>query len=191
MRKRPLLSMMAVAGTALCLIITMASASATQDRSCIKPQRRGLANGTTPTGRTWKVSALIRPQSACRSWFLQVNFIPSGTRAGSWAWGHRIKKGGHLADGFGIVGEDAVSDAGRVFSGIVGGRTRTVAVTLSDGKHITIHPKLPSLRQRDRYAWLHNLRYFVRFYPTGGRAKVVKLLDAQGKVLEVKGGRSF
>jgi hypothetical protein len=120
-----------------------------------------------------------------------VNFIPSGTRAGSWAWGHRIKKGGHLADGFGIVGEDAVSDAGRVFSGIVGGRTRTVAVTLSDGKHITIHPKLPSLRQRDRYAWLHNLRYFVRFYPTGGRAKVVKLLDAQGKVLEVKGGRSF
>lgn len=183
--------MMAMAGMALCLIITTASANDTQEPRCIKAQRRGLASGTTPTGRTWKVSAQIRPESACRSWFLQVNFIPSGTHTGSWSWGHRIKKGGHLADGFGIVGEDAVSEVGRVFSGIVGGRTRTVAVTLSDGKHMTIHPKLPGLRQRDRFAWLHNLRYFVRFYPAGGRAKVVKLLDAQGKVLEVKGGRSF
>lgn len=189
--QKPLLSMMAVAGMALCLTMTMASANVTRDRSCIKPQQHGLASGPTPTGRTWKVSARIRPESACRSWFLQVNFIPSGTHAGSWAWGHRIEKGGHLADGFGIVGDDTVSEVGRVFSGIVGGRTKTVAVTLSNGKHITIHPKLPSPRQRDRYAWLHNLRYFVRFYSAGGRAKVVKLLDAQGKVLEVKGGRSF
>lgn len=120
-----------------------------------------------------------------------MNFTPSGTRAGSWSWGRWIENGGHLPDGFGIVGEDEISEVGRVFSGFVGGRIRTVAVTLSNGKHLTIHPKLPRLRQRDRFVWLRGLRYFVRFYPVGGRAKVVKLLDANGKVLEVKGGRGF
>src|SRR3954447_95594 len=108
--------MMVMAGMALCLIITTASANDTQDPRCIKAQRRGLASGTTPTGRTWKVSAQIRPESACRSWFLLVNFVPSGTRAGSWSWGHRIEKGGHVAEGFGIVGNDTVSEVGRVFS---------------------------------------------------------------------------
>jgi hypothetical protein len=183
--------MMAVAVLTLGVLIAMTSVGFAQNHSCIKQQRHELANGTTPAGRTWRVSALIRSQPGCDSWFLKVNFAPSGTLAGSWSWGHDVKEGGHLADGFGIFGEDEVSDVGRVFSGIVGGRATTVAVTLSNGKRLTIHPKLPGHRQRDRLVWLRGFRYFVRFYPVGGRAKIVKLLDAQGKVLEVKGGRSF
>lgn len=64
-------------------------------------------------------------------------------------------------------------------------------MTLSNGKHLTIHPKLPHLQQRERLVWLRGLRYFVRFHPVGGRVKVVKLIDANGQVLEKKGGRNF
>ena len=192
MRGKQLFSMMTAATVvAFCLVTATASVGFSENRACIKPQQQGLATGATPAGRTWRVSAAVQPEAACESWLLRLDFTPSGTRKGSWSWGHQIKAGGHLPNGFGIAGEDEVSEVGRVFSGFVGGRIRTVAVTLSNGEHLTIHPKLPSLRQRKRLVWLRGLRSFVRFYPEGGRVKVVKLIDANGQVLEQKGARGF
>lgn len=59
---------------ALCLVAATASVGFAEKPGCIKPQRQDLATGTTPAGRTWRVSAAVHPESACESWLLRLNF---------------------------------------------------------------------------------------------------------------------
>jgi hypothetical protein len=59
---------------------------------------------------------------------------------------------------------------------------------MSKEEHIVVHPKLPPPALRERFVWLRNVRYFVRYYPPGEHVRVARLLNAQGELIGVVRG---
>jgi hypothetical protein len=135
------------------------------------------------------VRAGVRNNSDCQHWLLSVGFNPAGSPPGSWRYGWGIPAGGHLPDRFTISARDEGEGAERVVGGTVGARVRSIELLMSKGPRVKIHPLLPAQKLRKRFIWLRNMRYFLRFYPTGRYVKSVRLLDKFGKTIFV--GRLF
>lgn len=150
---------------------------------CISDMRQRIDSGDGPSDRPWRVMSSIRNNNGCESWVVGMEFYPAGSQAGSWrgAWG--IPSGGHLSDSFTIAAHDEAQLVDRSVSGVTGARVRTLVFSTSSGRKIVQHPRLPSKALRSRHVWLHNLRYFLAFYPAGSHCTSVKLLDAHGGLL--------
>lgn len=142
----------------------------------------GIASGTSPSGHDWTVTATIGNNGSCREWLFGMDFELEG--ATNWGWGTGIPAGGHLGRGFYIEASDDLLEDGsyRVFSGNVPGEVAKVLITLSNNKHLEIRPKAPPERLR-RKAWLHNVRYFVAYYPPEGFVTGVATFSASGQLL--------
>jgi hypothetical protein len=163
-------------------------ASATAIGTCIHRQQHLIANGRSPSGKHWTVTATIRNDGSCDAWFFGMGFAPSGTSAGSWSGGWRIPAGGHLSTNFTIGAQDEAEGPERAFSGTAGVTVKTVVLTTSNGKRLRFHPKLPSERLRKRFVWLRNVRYFLRYYPTGQHVKTAMLLNSRGALIYTEHG---
>jgi hypothetical protein len=161
MPRRSLLLLLVVAATAMVL--------AQSAGACIKRHQVPIAKGTGPTGWGWSVSASIGSNGGgCREWLFGMDFNLED--ASSWGSSTGIHPGGSYAGRTEVDASDALLPDGsdRVFSGFVDGEVTKVLVTLSDNKHLVIHPKLPREKLRRHVVWLRNVRYFVRYYRPEG-----------------------
>lgn len=157
--------------------------------TCVKSQRQLIARGHSPAGAPWTVTGTIRNTGGCKYWLFGMEFVPAGKSAGSWRGAWAIPPRSRLSDRFTIGAWDEFEESERAFSGVSGARIRTVVVTTSNGERLTIHPKLPPDRLRRRFVWLRNVRYFMRYYPTGQHAKVARLFDSHGKLIHTVQGQ--
>ena len=151
--------------------------------SCIRRHSVPIASGLSPSAETWTVEGTIGNNGSCREWIFGMEFnLP---KAINWGWGTGIPANGHLSSDFNIdASDDLVEDGSyRVFSGSAGGDVAKLVATLSNGKHLVIHPKSPPAPLRSRVAWLRNVRYFVDYYPPTGFVSSVSLLSASGQLL--------
>jgi hypothetical protein len=55
--------------------------------------------------------------------------------------------------------------------------------TLSNNKHLTFRPRSPSAQLRRKITWLHNVRYFVTYYPPEAFVTGVSTFSASGQLL--------
>lgn len=151
---------------------------------CIQPQQKLVDSGLNPSGDPWTITATVRKNNGCENWLFGSKFVPTGKVPGSFtlAWG--IPAGGHLSDSFTIGARDELANSERVFGGMVGGQVTRIVVQRSSGAPLTIQPKLPAKKLREKYVWLRNVRYAMRFYPAGSHATKVTLYSADGKVVE-------
>jgi hypothetical protein len=152
--------------------------------SCIKRHQVPIAKGNSPSGHAWAVTASIGNNgSGCRDWLFGMDFRLDG--AVDWGSGTGIPAGGHLRRGYGISADDDLLEDGsdRVFSGFVTAEVAKVAVTLSNNKRLVIHPRSVPASLRRRIVWLHNVRYFVTYYPPLAFATGVATFDASGRLL--------
>jgi hypothetical protein len=164
------------------------SGKASATERCVRPQKHLIADGRSPTNKHWTVTAEIRNNGSSRAWLLSMDFRPSGTLRGSSRWAWRIPAGGHLGMKFTMNAQDERAGSDRAFYGAVGARVKTLKLTMSKGKRIVVHPKLPPLALRERFVWLRNVRYAVRYYPAGEHVGVVRLIDARGGLIDVVRG---
>jgi hypothetical protein len=176
----------ALVGTALAMCLWVmalcgiAGGAETHARECANPARVAVRDGRNPLGSQWHVVATVRNQDGCRSWLLGWEFLPSGDDAGSWRGAWSVSAGDQFPSDFGIQARDEYEMGPRAFSGVVGADvTRLVGVT-SSGRHLVIHPRLPSSRLRDRFPWLRGARYFIRFYGQGQHVKLVRIVGRRG-----------
>jgi len=156
---------------------------------CVQPQKKLVDSGENPSGDPWTITATIRENGSCGSWLFGSRFVPSGTARGSFAFEWGIPAGGHLSDRFTIGARDEMASSGRVFGGTVSGRVTRIVARMSSGEPLTIRPKLPAQKLRDKFVWLRNVRYAMRFYPAGSHATKVTLYSADGKVVEQLGSQ--
>jgi hypothetical protein len=49
---------------------------------------------------------------------------------------------------------------------------------------LAIKPKLPAKKLREKFVWLRNVHYAMRFYPAGSHAIKATLYSQDGKVVE-------
>jgi hypothetical protein len=162
--------------------------------------RQPIAHGDSPNGIPWTVTVSIRDNGRnCSAWLLGFEFSPdqkpyshsweAEAEAGlsrqipipgsfSWSWG--IPAGGHLPNDFTISGQDDYEGSERVFAGAAGGSVKSVTLTMSSGRYIVIHPRLPSEALRQRFVWLRNLRYFVSYYHLGSHVQKVTVRSSNG-----------
>jgi hypothetical protein len=176
MRARPFLLLMIVAG----LLVLPPQATA----KCTTPHSVRIRGGTSPNGLPWTVEGSIRNNgNSCREWLFGMSFELPGV--GNWGWSTGVPPGGHLGDGFEIDASDSLQEDGstRVFSGSVGGEVAKVMATLSNNKHLTFRPRLPSAQLRRRNTWLRNVRYFVTYYPPEAFVTGVSTFSASGRLL--------
>jgi hypothetical protein len=150
---------------------------------CIARQQQLLANGRSPSGSSWTIRASISNNGSCHAWLLGMAFAPFGTPVGSWSGAWRVPVGGQLADTFTIGAQDESSGSERVFSGIVGRRVRDISLIRSEGSKMVVHPRLPPQELRQRFGWLRNMRYFMRYYSVGDNVTTVKLRNYRGEVI--------
>lgn len=173
MLRRSLLLLLAVAATAMVL--------AQPAGACIKRHEVPIADGTSPSGWGWSVSGSIGPNGGgCRDWLFGMEFELEGV--GSWGSSTGIPVGGHHRRDPEVNGNDNLLPDGsdRVFSGFVGGEVTKVLVTLSNNKHLVIHPKLPPETLRRHVVWLRDVRYFVTYYRPEGFVTGVASFDRAG-----------
>jgi hypothetical protein len=163
-------------------------------RTC--QHRQPIAHGDSPKGTPWTVIASIRGNGHnCSAWLLGFEFRPDQRpysrsfeaelgrqipMPGSFSWGWGIPAGGHLPDDFTISGQDEYEGSERVFAGAAGGSVKYITLTMSNGQHMVIHPRLPSRARRKRFVWLRNLRYFVSYYHLGSHVQKVTVRSANG-----------
>jgi hypothetical protein len=164
--------------------VSSSSEEASGSGKCIQPQQKLVDSGLNPSGDPWTVTASVRKNHGCDSWLFESKFVPAGKVPGSFAFGWGIPAGGHLSDGFTIGARDESSNSERVLGGMVGGRVARIVVQMSSGGPLTIQPKLPAKKLREKFVWLRNVRYAMRFYPAGSHATKVTLYTADGKVVE-------
>lgn len=165
-------------------VVALLILAATADAACIKRHQVRIASGTSPSGRNWTVDGTIGNNGgSCREWLFGMEFDLEG--AVNWGWGTGIPAGGHLGRRFEIEATDDLLEDGsyRVFSGTVNGEVAKVLVTLSNNKHLAIRPRSPSESLRRKVVWLHNVRYFVAYYPPEGFATGVATFNASGQLL--------
>lgn len=151
---------------------------------CIPPQKRLIADGRSPGNKRWTVTAAIRNNGNCRAWLLSMDFRPLGTLRGSSRWAWMIPADGHLSRKFTINAQDESADSDRVFYGAVGLRVKSIKLIMSNGKRVVVRPKLPSLALRERFVWLRNVQYVLRYYSAGEHVRVAKLFNARGGVVD-------
>lgn len=172
-------------GTLVLMVVSAISllAAPAAAAGCIKRHHVRIATGTSPTGLAWTVEGAIGNNGSCREWLFGMEFELEG--AGDWGTSTGIPAGGHLGRDFGIDASDELLEDGsdRVFSGVVNGEAAKVLVTLSDNKHLVIHPKSPPARLRRKVVWLRNVRYFVAYYPPEGFVTGVATFSASGLLL--------
>jgi hypothetical protein len=151
--------------------------------ACIKRHSVRIASGTSPSGWDWTVDGTIGNNGGCRDWLFGMDFELEG--AANWGWGTGIPAGGHLGRGFDVDASDDLLEDGsyRVFSGTVNGEAAKVLLTLSNNKHVTVQPRLPSIALRRKVVWLRNVRYFVRYYPPEGFVTGIATFSASGQLL--------
>ncbi len=190
----------AVAALAACFLMTIVlsvrpwAQSDQKVRTC--QHRQPIAHGDSPKGTPWTVMVSIRDNGRnCSAWLLGFEFRPNrkpysrsweaelGRKIpmpGSFSWGWGIPTGGHLPNDFTISGQDEYEGSERVFAGAAGGSVKSITLTMSSGKHVMIHPRLPSRASRRRFVWLRNLRYFVSYYRLGSHVQKVTVRSANG-----------
>lgn len=197
---------MAAAGLAACLLLAIVlnvrpwAQSNQTVRTC--EHRQPIAHGDSPNGIPWTVAVSIRDNGHnCSDWLLGFEFRPDRKpyshrweaqvnkqipMPGSFSWGWGIPAGGHLPNDFTISAQDAYEGSERVFAGAAGGGVESITLTMNSGRHVVIHPRLPSLVLRQRFVWLRNLRYFVSYYRLGSNVQEVTVRSARG-VVTVRG----
>jgi hypothetical protein len=161
MARRSLLLLLVLVSTGMVL-------AQTADAHCIKRHQVTIARGSSPTGYGWSVDGSIGNNGSCRTWLFGMEFNLEG--AGYWGTSTGIPVGGHLDRRKDVSAFDSllIDGSDRVFSGVVSGDVAKVLVTLSDNKHLVIHPKRPRPELRRKVVWLRNVKYFVDYYrPTG------------------------
>lgn len=181
-------SLALLAGVPIAHIAVASAQGPSVAERCIHRQAHLIAAGRSPSHKRWTVTASVRNNGSCRSWLLSMDFRPSGTLRGSSRWGWRIPAGGHLQSNFTMNAQDEGAGRSRAFYGATGARVKAVELTMSNGGHLVVHPKLPSLAQRRRFVWLRDVRYFVRYYPLGEHVLTAKLLNVQGEIIGVLRG---
>jgi hypothetical protein len=176
-----------VGGAIVGITSAFSDSTAHGDDGCVKPQKTVVAEGPVPAGGRWTVVGSLRNNknrydNSCEGLLFGMKFSPDGIPAGSWEEARAVPAKGELVAepprNLEIYAQDEAGAHGRdfrVFSGYVSRGVSSVRVNLNTGSHLTIRPKSvrPSLRQK--YPWLDNVKYFVRFYPTGQHAREVVL----------------
>lgn len=154
------------------------------DAHCIKRHTVPIAKGTSPNGWRWAVDGSIGPNGGgCRDWLFGMDFDLEGS--GSWGWSTGIPVGGHLGRRENVDANDGLVLDGsyRVFSGTVSGEVAKVVITLSNNKHLTIHPVAPRPQLRRDVVWLRDVKYFVDYYPPEGFVTGVATFSRSGQLL--------
>jgi len=157
-------------------------------KRCVLPQEHLIAEGKNPNGKRWTVTGSVHDNGGCRSWLFSMDFRPSGTLTGSSRWAWRIPAGGHLPTNFTMNAQDESAGSVRAFYGAVGIRIKAIQLIMGNRKHIVVRPKLAPLALRERFVWLRNVRYFVRYYSPGEQVRDARLLNAQGGLIGVVRG---
>jgi hypothetical protein len=152
--------------------------------TCV-PRHKVVVDRGDHAGRPWLISAGVEKNPSCSFLLLKMEFSPLAETRGSWTGGWGIPAHGHLSDAATIAAGDHLEGSERSVSGVVGSRVRRVVFKMSTGHEIVVNPKLPSEALRERFVWLHGLRYFLRFYPTGEHVRAARLLDAKGKLISI------
>jgi hypothetical protein len=176
MLRRSLLLLLAVAAAAMVL--------AQPAGACIKRHEVPIAKGASPTDYHWSLRGSIGPNGGgCRDWLFGMNFNLEGVA--SWGSSTGIPPGGSYGRHPEVDASDYLLPDGsdRVFIGFVGGEVTKVLLTLSDNKHLVIHPKLPRAKLRSHVVWLRNVRYFVRYYRPEGFVTGVASFDRSGRLV--------
>jgi hypothetical protein len=153
------------------------------DGQCVRRHEVNLDHGEH-AGRPWRVNASIEKierHGHCSYWFLKVQFVPRGVAPGSWTEGWGIPAGGHLPATATI--DAAEEEEGQAIGGVVGSRIHSVILIFNGGRRMVVQPKAPSEQLRNRFVWLHDLRYFLSYFPAGEHVRTAKLLDATGKLV--------
>jgi len=164
--------------------------------------RQPVANGKSAKGTPWTVAVSIRRnERKCSSWLLGFEFRPDQKpyrrrweaalsrktpMPGSFGWRWGIPAGGHLPNDFTISSRDEYEGSERVFAGAAGGSVKYITLAMSNGRHMVIHPRLPSRALRERFVWLRNLRYFVQYYNLGIHVRKVTVRSSNG-VFTIRG----
>jgi hypothetical protein len=167
----------------LLVLVACMLAAAPAFGACTAREHHSVATGRSPSGKAWTVTATVHNDSSCDFWLLEMDFRPSGTLRGGSNWGWQIPAGGHLSNRFTISAQDETTDFDRAFYGAVSGRVRTIVLTMSSGERLTIHPKPPPQQLRRRFVWFRNMRYVVRYYPSGEHVEVARLLNSRGELI--------
>lgn len=176
MARRVLLSLMAM--VALAAFPPLAGAH------CIKRHQVQIAKGTSPAGWHWSVEGSIGNNGPCGGdWLFGIDFNLEGAIA--WGTSTGIPAGGELGRRPDVSASDnlLVDGSDRVFSGMVEGEAVKLVATLSNGKRLVIHPKLPSAQLRRKVSWLRGIRYFVAYYPPEGFVTGVMTFNRAGTLL--------
>lgn len=169
--------------TFVAVLAAVLALSAPSANACVAPRTVPIDNGLSPSGKTWEVSASIKKNGTCKEWLFEVDFrLPEIT---NWGSATGIPVGGHLSRYYDISADDQESLDGteRVVSGFTGREVVTVAMAMSDGKRVEVHPKFPSKKLRRNFVWLRSFRYFVRYYPPGSAVESVSLFNKAGVLL--------
>jgi hypothetical protein len=166
-----------LAGAALLILVSPAGAA------CIRRHEVKIATGTSPSGWNWTVKGSIGNNGSCREWLFGLDFELEG--AGYWGSSTGIPAGGHIGRGYGISASDNLLEDGsdRVFSGYVPGEATKVVATLSNNKHLTIHPISVPPPLRRKTVWLRDVRYFVTYYAPEAFVTGVSSFNAAGVLL--------
>lgn len=181
------IGLLGLAAVFMALVYVLPAVSASTEEAkgkCIKPQQKLVDGGENPSGHRWTITATVRNNGNCDSWLFESRFVPASKPAGSFSFAWRIPTGGHLSDGFTIGARDEVSNSERVFGGVVNSRVSRIAVQMSNGEPLVVRPKLPTRELRERFVWLRNIRYAMRFYPAGSHAIKATLYSVDGKVVD-------
>lgn len=171
----------------LLLVATAAMVLAsTADARCIPIKRHQvpIAKGASPSGFGWKVDGTIGNNgNNCHDWLFGMSFELEG--ATNWSSGTGIPAGGHLGRHTSVESSDnlLMDGSDRVFSGTVSGEVAKVLVTLSNDKHLVIHPKLPPEKLRQKVVWLRDVKYFVFYYPPEGFVTGLRTFSRAGQLL--------
>jgi hypothetical protein len=175
-------------GTFIVHVLAASASESFAAERCTHPQKQLIAEGKSPSNKLWAVTAAVQNNGSCRTWLFSMDFRPSGGQRGSSRWAWRIPPGGHLSNKFTINAQDESAGSDRAFYGAVGARVRAIELIMNKGKRIVVHPKLPPLAMRERFVWLRNVRYVLRYYPAGEHVHVARLLNARGGLIDVARG---
>jgi len=198
-KRRGYIVAITLAGCVLMAIVLNGRLWAQSDRDVRTCQgREPVAHGDSPKGTPWTVAVSIRNNGRnCSAWLLGFEFRPDEKpyshsweaeaelrrkipMPGSFSWSWGIPTGGHLPKDFTISGRDEYEGSERVFAGAAGGDVKSITLTMSSGKQMTIRPQLPSEALRERFVWLRNLRYFVSYYRLGRHVQKVTVRSSKG-----------
>lgn len=167
----------------LMTVVALAALPPLAGAHCIKRHQVPIAKGSSPAGWHWAVDGSIGNNGNCREWLFGMDFNLEG--ATNWGWSTGIPAGGELGRHTTVDAFDnlLLDGSDRVFSGTVEGEAVKVVATLSNGKHLVVHPELPSAELRRQVTWLRGVRYFVAYYPPEGFVTGVATFDRAGTLI--------